>query len=189
MLRVVALLLLSLAGIARAEPPADQSRQADPDTGAETWRTQAYGVTLRLTQILPDQARAFYINRGFKAEDAEPYATACIYMTVLRNDAAPGALHFELKDWRVRVNGDSRPLPPLDDWMALWQQRGLSEPARIAFRWAQFPPEQEYAPGEWNQGMLAVGLPPGSRFDLLARWQVADKRYEGVLTDVRCPSR
>jgi hypothetical protein len=72
--------------------------------------------------------------------------------------------------------------------MALWQARGLSEPARIAFRWAQFPPEQEYEPGEWNQGMLAMGLPPGSRFDLVARWRVGDKTYEGVLTDVRCPA-
>jgi len=77
-------------------------------------------------------------------------------------------------------------LRSVDEWMALWQRRGLSEPARIAFRWAQFPPEQEYEPGEWNQGMLATGLPPGSRFDLVARWRVGDKTHEGVLSDVRC---
>ena len=49
-----------------------------------------------------------------------------------------------------------------------------------------FPPEQSYAPGEWNQGMLATGLPPGSRFDLIARWTVAGQAYEGRLDDVRC---
>ncbi len=171
-------------GLAQAE----QGPRKDPDTGAETWETRVHGVTLRLTQILPDQARAFYINRGFAAGDVEPYATACVYMTVLRNDAAPGAVSFQLQDWRMRVSGEERPLRSVEDWMAQWQGLGLPEPARIAFRWAQFPVEQEYEVGEWNQGMLATGLPPGSRFDLVARWRVEDKTHEGVLTDVRCPA-
>ena len=177
--------VLLVAGMAQA----GQEFRKDADTGAETWSTQAHGVTLRLTQILPDQARAFYINRGFSAEAVEPYATACVYMTVLRNDASPGAVGFALKDWRIREKGEERPLKPVEEWMAQWQQKGLPEPARIAFRWAQFPTEQEYELGEWNQGMLAVDLPPGSRFDLVARWQVSGTSYEGVLTDVRCPSR
>lgn len=172
--------------LASAPAGARQDQRRDPDTGAETWETRAHGATLRLTQILPDQARAFFINRGFRAGDVEPYATACVFMTVLRNDSAPGAVYFRLADWRVRVNGETHPLRPVEDWMAQWQQRGLPEPARIAFRWAQFPPEQEYEPGEWNQGMLATDLPAGSRFDLVARWRVADKTFEGVLTDVRC---
>jgi hypothetical protein len=37
--------------------------------------------------------------------------------------------------------------------------------------------------------MLAAGLPPGERFDLAARWQVAGTTYEGILTDVRCAPR
>lgn len=182
-------LLLILGLLVPALAQSAQEQYTDLDTGAATWKTQAHGVTLRLTQILPDQARAFYINRGFDAEDAEPYATACVYMTVLRNDAVPGGVSFRLADWRMRVNGEERPLRPVDEWMALWQQRGLTEPARIAFRWAQFPTEQEYELGEWNQGMLAMGLSAGSHFDLVARWQVDGTSYEGVLTDVRCPTR
>jgi len=167
---------------------AAQAQRTDPDTGAATWETQTHGATLRLTQILPDQARAFYLNRGFSAEDVEPYATACVFMTVLRNDAAPGPLAFRLADWRVRVQGALQSPPSVETWMDLWNKRGLAEPARIAFRWAQFPVEQEYEVGEWNQGMLATGLPPGAAFDLVAHWQVEDKTYEGVLTDVRCPA-
>jgi hypothetical protein len=167
-----------LSFLAPALVQAAQAQRTDPDTGAATWETRAHGVTLRLTQILPDQARAFYINRGFSAGDVEPYATACVFMTVLRNDAAPGPLAFRLADWRVRVAGEERPLRPMDDWLALWARRGLPEPARIAFRWAQFPVEQEYEVGEWNQGMLATGLPPGAAFDLVARWQVEDKNFE-----------
>lgn len=187
-LRVLA--LAGLAGVAHAAAPDDvPGLRIDPATGAETWEIGAHGVALRLTQILPDQVRAFYLSRGFAAEDAELYAAACVFMTVLRNDAAPGALNFRLADWQVRVRGERRVPRPVEDWLALWQQRGVPQPARIAFRWAQFPSEQEYEPGEWNQGMLAVGLPPGERFDLAARWQLAGKTEEGVLTDVRCAPR
>jgi hypothetical protein len=181
------MLALLVPALALADPSA-QVHRTDPDTGAATWETRVHGATLRLTQILPDQARAFYINRGFSAEDVEPYATACVFMTVLRNDAAPGALAFRLADWQVRVKGALQSPPSVESWMDLWTRRGLPEPARIAFRWAQFPVEQEYELGEWNQGMLATGLPPGAAFDLVARWQVEDKTYEGVLTDVRCPA-
>lgn len=165
---------------------ADSSHKIDPDTGALSWETHVDGATLSLTQILPDQARAFYLNRGFSAEAAEAYAQSCVYMTVLRNDAAPGELDFRLADWHVRHAGQMRAPKPVDAWMAQWQTLGLSPAARIAFRWAQFPPEQTYAVGEWNQGMLSMMLPPGSRFDLIARWMVAGKSHEGILENVVC---
>jgi len=167
-------------------PAAGEPSRRDPDTGAATWETQAHGVTLSLTQLLPDQVSAFYVNRGFALADAAVFARACVFMTVLRNDAAPGELSFRLADWRVQQGGETRSLPLLDDWLAQWQGRGVGAAARVAFRWAQFPPEQSYAPGEWNQGMLATGLPPGSRFDLIARWTVAGQVYEGRVDDARC---
>jgi hypothetical protein len=158
----------------------------DPQTGAATFETQAYGVSISLTQLLPDQIRAFYVARGFDLADADVFAEACVYMTVLRNDTAPGELDFRLSDWEVQHNEEVRALPPLDDWLAQWEARGVPDSARLAFRWSQFPSEQSYAPGEWNQGMLATGLPPGSRFDLIARWTIADQTYQGRLDDVRC---
>jgi hypothetical protein len=33
---------------------------------------------------------------------------------------------------------------------------------------------------------LATGLQPGSRFDLIARWRIADQTYEVKLDDVHC---
>ncbi|UHD16575.1 hypothetical protein [Thiocapsa bogorovii] len=158
----------------------------DPQTGAATFETQAHGVFVSLTQLLPDQVRAFYVARGFDLADANVFAEACVYMTVLRNDAAPGELDFRLADWEVRYEGETRSLAPLEDWLTQWSTRGVPDSAKLAFRWAQFPAEQSYAPGEWNQGMLATGLPPGSRFDLVARWTIADQSYEGTLDDVRC---
>ena len=121
-------------------PAAGEPTRLDPDTGAATWEVQVHGVTLSLTQLLPDQVRAFYVNRGFALSDTAVFAEACVFMTVLRNDGAPGELSFRLADWQLRQGGTARGLPPLDDWMAQWEARGVGAAARIAFRWAQFPP-------------------------------------------------
>ena len=164
-----------------------QQHRSDNATGAQTWETRAHGVTFSLTQILPDQARAFYVNRGFSLDMIEEFANACIYMTVLRNDTAPGPVHFIQQQWSVVTNGDSRPPLDIENWLEKLTKAGASKPALIAFRWAQFPPEQEYEPGgDWNQGMLTTGLPPGSRFDMIARWDMNGKDFQATLKDVQC---
>ncbi|MCU7934281.1 MAG: hypothetical protein KZQ99_05290 [Candidatus Thiodiazotropha sp. (ex Dulcina madagascariensis)] len=180
-------LLLLLALLLLSSVSSAQTRTVDPASGVVTWETRVHGVTLSLTQILPDQARAFYLNRGMTAEAIESYANACVYMTVLRNDEAPGVVHFRLADWSV-VSGDrSRPPIGVDEWLARLEAYALTKAALIAFRWAQFPPEQAYQPGgDWNQGMLTTGLAANADFDLVARWDVAGEPYEGVLRHVRC---
>ncbi len=179
-------LAMALASLSGFPVNAAQTQSLDPETGATTWQTRVHGVTLSLTQIPPDPARAFYLNRGFPPQAVERYATACVFTTVLRNDAAPGELSFRLDDWSVQSEGRTQPPTSVAAWMDQWRALGLTEAAQIAFRWAQFPPEQEYAVGEWNQGMLTTGLPPGSRFDLIARWTVAGKTFEGKLENVVC---
>jgi len=182
-----AALLLACGLLAAGNAPAGQSYHQDPATGIGTWETRVAGVTLSLTQILPDQARAFYVNRGFAGQAIESFATSCVYMTVLRNDSAPGPVHFRRADWRIRTAAGERPPLSTEHWL---QRLAAAQPGQgplIAFRWAQFPAEQTYQPGgDWNQGMLSMGLPPGSRFDLVARWDSNGKTYEGVLKDVRC---
>jgi len=176
------ILTLSVPGYANV-----QTHRVDPQTGAETWETQAHGVTISLTQILPDQARAFYVNRGFPLDVTERYATACVYMIVLRNDAAPGVVHFKQKNWLVVSAEHTEPPIRLDSWMEIWERYDLDKPALLAFRWAQFPAEHWYEPvGDWNQGMLTTGLPAGTAFKLIARWDVAGKAYEGVINDIKC---
>ena len=179
------LALMALAALASL-PVASEPTRSDPDTGAATWETQAHGVTLSLTQLLPDQVRAFYVNRGFDLPDADIFARACVFMTVMRNDAAPGELSvfawpIGRSNRLVRLGGC--PLGRLAGAVAGARgERGGA--GRLPL--GAFPPEQIYAPGEWNQGMLATGLAPGSRFDLIARWTVAGQAYEGRLDDVRC---
>ncbi len=178
-----------LLGVATVIPQAwaGQTQTRDPQTGAETWKIHSNGVSITLTQLLPDQLRAFYLNRGFTLNQIEAYATACVYTLILRNDNAPGTVHFVQSEWSLVSSGGSRSPVDTEDWLQRLQQAGATNPALIAFRWAQFPSEHEYAPnGDWNQGMLATDLPAGSRFDFIARWNIDGKPHQGVLTDVRC---
>jgi len=164
-----------------------QKRHIDPVTSAITWKTHVEGVYFSLTQILPEQAKAFFVNRGFSLEQIESYTSSCVYMTVLRNDSAPGDIHFIRNNWLILVKNMPHKLVPVSEWVKRLSTTGAKKSAVIAFRWAQFPPEQEYKPGgDWNQGMLSIGLPPGSIFDVIAKWDIADKEYEAKLAEVQC---
>jgi len=168
-----------------AETP--QNSRINSATGAGTWETHANGVHFSLTQILPEQVQAFYVNRGFTLSQIEPYASSCVYMTVLRNDNAPGAIHFISNTWSAIVDGEKHTLVSVDKWVQHLTMNNTKKSALVAFRWAQFPVEQEYEPGgDWNQGMLSFGLPAGSQFDAIARWDIDGEAYEAKLQGVQC---
>jgi hypothetical protein len=158
----------------------------DPETGLESWQVETHGIQVRLTQISPDQARAFYQARGFTPEQAEDYASSCVFMTVVRN-IGPLPIKHRLANWRyVAGDGKARPLRSKAEWDAAWVDRGVSEPARIAFAWAQFPATQTFHAGDWNQGMTTYQLPRGSRFNLIVSWRAGDAGRKTTLENVRC---
>lgn len=170
-----------------AAPAAETRRTTEPETGIETWETAAHGVSLRLTQILPDQVRGFYLARGFDAGSVELLATgACVFQTVLRNESARGAIEFSLADWRSVTAKGERPLKLEADWQKDWEKRGVPLAARTAFRYALYPTQHRYEVGDWNMGMTTYNLPLGSPFDLRFVWREGDKRREAVLAGVRC---
>lgn len=182
MIRHLFLLFLLLDGNAFAE-----EYRRDPDSGLKTWSAGRNGVSLELTQITPDQARAFFLGRGFAADEAEHYASACVFMTVLRNDAAPAAITYNLAEWRaVSTNRQARPPKLKEDWLREWDARKLAQPHRIAFEWSQLPTVQSFEPGDWNQGMTTFSLPRGSRFDLVYRWTENGRQHKNLLKGVRC---
>ena len=169
----------------------------DPTTQLSTWETEAHDVHLRLTQISPEQARAFMQARGLDEKSVEEFARTCVYMTVLRNDGkAP--IKFSMAEWRYvlrsATDADAPEQVPQTmlgkhDWLAKWQPRRLSRSVKLAFEWSQFPFEQTFAPGDWNQGMTTFELPAGSRFDLHVRWHQNGKLREGIVRDVQCPEK
>ncbi len=159
----------------------------DPNTGAVTWRQDQDGVSFSLTQLLPEQLLAFYVNRGFSIEQIEDFAHACVFMTVLRNHRSEGTIHFNRQRWQVTSNGQSVNIISTDQWLKRLNEQPVSGSSLLAFKWAQFPSEQEYEPGgDWNQGMQAIGLPPGSEFNIRVIWDIDKRDYFNQLNGVHC---
>ena len=177
---------LTLLAVWSAAARAGTDTSVDADTGLASWQTETEGIQVRLTQISPDQARAFYQARGFSAAEAERYAAECVFMTVVRNIGGTPIRH-RLADWRYVSAGQSaRAIRSKAEWERLWKQEGVPEAARIAFNWAQFPTVQTFEPGDWNQGMTTYSVPRGGQFDLHFVWRVDGKPNHGTLEQVRC---
>jgi hypothetical protein len=158
----------------------------DPDTGLASWQAETAGMQVRLTQISPDQIRGFYLARGFSPEATERYARECVFMTVVRNIGDTPILH-RLANWRYAAAGQPpRAIRGKAAWDHLWKRLRVSESARIAFTWAQFPTTQTFAPGDWNQGMTSYSVPRDGQFDLSFVWQAGGKTHSGKLEQIRC---
>lgn len=156
------------------------------EPGPTSWEQRSGGAFLQLSQITPDQSRAFFLNRGFTREAVEAYAAACVFMVIVRNETSASPVFYRLAEWRARQAGESRALKQRKDWLVLWEEKGLPEAARIAFEWSQLPDEQSFERDDWNQGMASIGLPHGGTFDLEYQWHVAGQIHHGTLKGVRC---
>lgn len=190
-------LALVFAGVALVATPtvAQDSRtktehSVHPQTGIESWqfKDQADGVEVLLMQIDPDQARAFFIGRGFQRDDVDYYAASCVFMTLVKNRSSH-PVHYRLGDWSyTQRDGVARHLKLKDEWLREWKERGVSQSSRIAFEWSQHPVEQMLESGDWNQGMTTFLVPHGERFDLTVKWKVGEDIHAGTGTirGVRC---
>lgn len=177
---------LLLAATAHAQEGVTR-HSVDADSGLSTWEVDSQGVHLRLTQISPEQARAFMLNRGMGRQSVEEFAHTCVFMTVVRNESDEPIEH-DLASWHyLPRNGAAKPMLTKQDWLARWQPRNFSRAVSLAFEWSQFPTGQVFSPGDWNQGMTTFELPAGSRFDVLYRWKQNGKLHEGKLRDAQCP--
>jgi hypothetical protein len=187
------LLAQAIAVLAFATAPAvaDNSRAEiqhtiDPKTNIESWQMQDNGIEVTLIQIGSDQARGFFLARGFKRADVDYYAASCVIATVVRNRSS-SPISYHLANWRYeKGDGVARKLKPKDDWLREWKQRGVSSSARIAFEWSQHPAGQTLEPSDWNQGMTTYQVSHGSRFDLTVKWKAGKSNYVDTIKDIRC---
>jgi len=178
---------LSVAIVAGHAMASNTVRRVDAATGIETWETRGSGVSLRLTQILPDQVRAFYLGRGFDPVTVERIATgACVFQSVFRNESVATGIRFDLEEWDVLYRGRERKLRVDADWQREWETRRIPAGPRTAFRFALLPTRHEYAVGDWNMGMTLYPLALGSEFDLRFVWWEGSERHEARLNGVRC---
>jgi hypothetical protein len=146
-----------------------------------------HGVTFTINQIEKKSVGAFYLGRNFEMEQIEPYANSCVYSTTLRNDNTENSIHYLRKNWVVKKDAKSYYIKTNEQWLKAFKKSNISASSWIAFRLAQMPEEQIYeANGDWNQGMLSVDLPLGSKFDLTVIWDIKGKPYELTVHDVEC---
>ncbi|MFP3874206.1 MAG: hypothetical protein ACLFV1_07105 [Thiohalophilus sp.] len=167
---------------------AELSRGEDPDTGLRHWHWQEAGISFRLTQRLPDQTRAFFAARGFDKKTRERIALSCVFQSEFRNTADNDRppVEYDLSEWRIHVDGETRGLIVREDWQQTWQEYDVPKAARIAFEWALLPTHQVYESDDYNWGMTAYGLSPGTEFDLEFSWSRGDKEYTRRIDGIEC---
>ena len=179
---LAALFLLGSVAFAADEPP-----PGIPDSGlGRTWRVEKDGMGFRLTGILPDQIRAVYGARGFDAKAVEMLARACFFQTVIRSDRSDRVARVDLSEWRIENHAAGRPLTLERDWQRRFQGMGLSPALKKTLRFALFPTEQQFAPGDWIMGMTSISPPPAERFNLRVRWHVGEEAFDALVEGVEC---
>lgn len=172
---------------------AEVKYELNQETGVESWQMSDQGVGFTLMQILPDQARGFFLGRGFDRKSVDYYASYCVFMTIVRNESVAESISYNLADWRFSPKQDKlgKPGKPQklklkDEWLKEWRQRNIPVSSQIAFEWSQHPVTQTFEIGDWNQGMTTYALPQGSYFDLDLRWKVNGVMHETTLKNLHC---
>jgi len=157
--------------------------------GLKSWLFTAGDIRVELIQRLPDQTRALFMNHAFAREVIEELATSCMFQTIIRNTGASGtgrAVAIDLGQWRMRHAGKETGIVLKEPWLENWTEQEASASAKLVIRWGMFPTRQEYLPGDYNWGLTAYGIPPGSVFDLEVVWREGDTVHRGGIDAVEC---
>jgi len=186
-LPIVVLLVISLL-IQVAAQAADVTTGKNPDTGLRYWQWQSGDLLLKLTQRTPDQTRAFFMARGFTAEQANLIATNCAFQSMMKNTGSNSVIALDLNQWTVKHNNQQYSLRTREVWKPVWKKQKADPAAQIAFEWALLPTHQTYNTDDYNWGLSSYGLPPGSLFDLGFNWQRNGKTLHGQIKNIQCPA-
>jgi len=168
------------------------SHSVDSETQLESWKIDDNGMQLELIQRLPDQSRAFFQGRGFTSKVADDISKSCIFQVIARNSKAKKnglPITVRLQEWLVVFNEQQQGIKLKEAWDADWSINEVNKAARIAFRWATFPTEQTFdAGGDYNWGMISIGLTPGDKFDLKVNWTEDKQQKNQWLKNLKCPT-
>ena len=152
------------------------------------WRHRAVHdrVSLMANPLGVASRISFYEGRGFVSSAIEPYAQACGFSFGMLNDGDK-TIVTQLKSWRaIGADGEEISLRPPEEWEADWLDANIPEPARIAFRWAQFQSEITFEPGDWIMGMATLASAPKPPFRILARYRDNQGDHELQLDKLHC---
>jgi len=168
---------------------AEVLRSANEENGLEKWHFIDRDIEIELVQRLPDQTRALFMNHAFSREVIEQLALSCMFQTIIRNTGKSGAeqtISIDLTQWRMQHAGKTSGILQKEPLLASWSDEDADAAAKLVIRWGMFPTQQEYLPGDYNWGLTAYGIPPGSRFDLAVTWQEDEVPRRGEIKDIMC---
>ena len=158
--------------------------------GPGVFRWQGDGLRLETQALVHDQVRGFFIGRGFDEAGVNLLVNeACLFRSAFGNLATePSAPHITIdqSEWRIFIGDEERQLRTRADWQPVWDRLGVDDEQRVAFKWALFPTQQEFAPTDYNWGMITFGLAPGTRFDLEIVWREGGEKRTTRLQGMEC---
>ena len=168
---------------------AEVLRSANEENGLEKWHFIDSNIEIELGQRLPDQTRALFMNHAFSREVIEQLALSCMFQTIIRNTGKSGpgqTVSIDLTQWRMRHAGKTGGILLKEPLLASWTDDDADAAAKLVVRWGMFPTQQEYLPGDYNWGLTAYGIPPGSAFDLAVTWQEGEVPHGGEIRGIVC---
>ncbi len=180
-------ILLAIFGLSLSAVSPVMAQEAGLE-GPGVFRWKGDGFRIETQALVHDQVRGFFTGRGFDEAGLSILVNeACLFRSSIGNAEtdpnAPG-ITIDQNDWRIFVGGEERKLRTRSDWPPVWDRLGVDVEQRVAFKWALFPAYQEFAPNDYNWGMITFGLAPGTQFDLEIVWrqdgEKRTKRFEGM---------
>ena len=168
---------------------AEVLRSANEENGLEKWHFIDGDIEIELVQRLPDQTRALLMNHAFSKAVIEQLALGCMFQTIIRNSGKSQtgrAVSIDLTKWRMQYAGKTGSILLKEPLLASWSDEDADPAAKLVMRWGMFPTHQEYLPGDYNWGLTAYGIPPGSVFDLVVTWQEGETPRSGEIRGIVC---
>jgi hypothetical protein len=165
------------------------THSVNEENGLRGWRFFQGDIEIELIQRLPDQTRAMFMNHKFSREVIEQLALSCMFQTIVRNTGASASdqgIEIDQTQWRVSYAGREKGLLLKEPLLASWSDTDADPAAKLVVRWGMFPTQQTYLPGDYNWGLTAFGIPPGTRFDLDVTWKEGDLQQSGHIPGIVC---
>ncbi|MEN8108891.1 MAG: hypothetical protein ABFS22_12920 [Pseudomonadota bacterium] len=188
--RLIGVAMFTLLGIVLVLPVrAEVTHSVNPDNGLQGWHFSAGDIEIELIQRLPDQTRALFMKHEFSRDVIEQLALSCMFQTIIRNSNVSGSgqtVSIDLSRWRMHHAGKETGILLKEPLLDSWSDADASPAAKLVVRWGMFPTQQDYFPGDYNWGLTAYGITPGSGFDLEVNWMEGQVAHSGRITDIIC---
>jgi hypothetical protein len=183
---VTLILVVTMPGVSAY---GDVVESVNESNGLRGWNFTDGDIGIELIQRLPDQTRALFMNHEFSREVIEQLALSCMFQTIIRNTGASGTgqpLAIDLAQWRMTHAGKTGSIMLKEPLLESWGPEQAGPAAKLVIRWGMFPTRQEYLPGDYNWGLTAYGIAPGSVFDLEVQWTESGKPRSGRISGLVC---